>query len=126
MSDHSGANAAYTQVPSILREMNNVLALTADLMKPGGRNLPAIREQRLRQAALMDRIALQEAAEYTPGAAAKAIATAWDTAREVARFDAEHGTHAGPIDPGSSECRQDYRAYLRQEYTSWAQHRADN
>lgn len=110
---------AYAQAPSILREMNHVLALTGQLQQPDGRTPETIREQRLRKAALLDRIELQEVGEYAPGLAPNALATAIHAARELALFDAEHGTSAGPIGPASPECTRDPRAYVRQEYAAW-------
>jgi hypothetical protein len=112
------ANTAYAGAPSILREMNNVLAMTGDLMKPGGRTPHAAREQKLRKAALLDRIALHEAAEYAPDAAAKAMTVAYDAARELVRFDTDHHTAAGPVGPAAPDWARDPRGYVRQEYAA--------
>jgi hypothetical protein len=110
------ANTAYAGAPSILREMNNVLALTGDLMKAGGRTPHAVREQKLRKAALLDRIALHEAAEYAPDVAAKAMAVAYDAARDLVRFDTDHDTADGPVGPTAPDWARDPRGYVRQEY----------
>lgn len=116
------ASTAYAQAPSILREVNNVLSLTGELMRPGGRTPEAVREQQLRKAAVLDRIALQEAAEYAPGVAAGAIETATNAARELIQSDAELGTTAGPVPASSPTWARDPRAYVRQEYAAWARH----
>lgn len=124
--DAPAPDVAYAGAPAIVREISNVLALTTSLHRldrPAGRE----REQRMRKAALLDRIALFEAATYTsaPGGAAEAIATAESGARKLAAYDTEHGTGAGPIGPGSPEWDPSHRPYVRQEYAAWARLHAD-
>jgi hypothetical protein len=115
---HTGAGA-------IVREISNVLALTSALHRIDHPAAGREREQRLRKAALLDRIALFEAAEYAPGVAADAIATAVSAARKLGAYDAEHDTSAGPIGPGSPEWDPCHRPYVRQEYAVWVRLHAD-
>jgi hypothetical protein len=86
---------------------------------PGARKPEAIREQQLRKAALLNRIALQEAARYAPEVAAPAIREARDAARALAMYDRQHGTAAGPDGPDSRVWAGSYRPYVRQEYAAW-------
>ncbi|MFJ2635805.1 hypothetical protein ACIO6U_28175 [Streptomyces sp. NPDC087422] len=111
--------SAYAQAPPIVREISNVLALTRKLTRPTGRTPDAVREQLVRKAAVLDRIALQEAAEYAPAVAAKAIETATDTARKLVQADTADGTTTGPIPASSPTWGSDPRAYVRQEYAAW-------
>jgi hypothetical protein len=118
--DAPAPDAAYPGAPEIVREISNVLALTTRLHRADNRDTATEREQRLRKAALLDRIALFEAAEYAPGVAAEAIAMAEAGARKLAAYDTEHDTSAGPIGPGSPEWDPSHRPYVRQEYATWA------
>jgi hypothetical protein len=110
---------AYDDAPDVLSEMNAVLRLTERLRRPGGRTPEAVREQRLRKAALLDRIALYEVATYSPEVAASAVVAARDAAQAVAAYDRQHGTAAGPDGPDSRIWAGSYRPYVRQEYAAW-------
>jgi hypothetical protein len=117
--DAPAPETAYADAPPVIGEISTVLTLPGRLARPGERTPQAVREQRLRKAALLDRIALREAEEYAPAVAAEAIAAAAAAARDLARYDAEHGTGAGPIGPGSPEWDPSHRPYVRQEYDAW-------
>jgi hypothetical protein len=126
---HTGAGfdaptpaTAYADAPPLIREISTVLTLTVRLVRPGERTGQAVREQRLRKAAVLDRIALEEAETYAPAVAADAVTTAAAAAHALADYDREHGTSAGPIGPGSPEWDPSHRPYVRQEYHVW--HRA--
>lgn len=101
---------AYADVPTVLREMNAVLAMAG--AHPFGED-PG-REFWLRKAVLADRIALQESALYTPDVAAEAVRAANIAAMRLADYDRAHGTAAGPYGPTAG-----LRPYVRQEYAAW-------
>ncbi|WP_433891764.1 hypothetical protein [Streptomyces sp. CA-111067] len=123
--DAPAPDAAYAGAPAIVREISNVLALTTSLHRCDRTADGREREQRLRKAALLDRIALFEATEYAPGVAAEAIATAATAARKLAAYDTEHHTSTGPIGPNSPEWDPCHRPYVRQEYATWVRLHAD-
>ncbi|WP_405728877.1 hypothetical protein OG607_27390 [Streptomyces sp. NBC_01537] len=116
------AEAAYTDAPPIIGEISEVLILSGQLARPGGHTPQAVREQRLRKAALLDRIALQEAADYPPATAA--ISLAATAAAALAQYDSEHGTGTGPVGPSSPQWEPCHRPYVRQEYATWHQHQS--
>ncbi|WKK21677.1 hypothetical protein QZH56_22840 [Streptomyces olivoreticuli] len=111
---------AYEGAPSVMEEMASVLALVKQLHQPGGRSPAAEREQQLRKAALLDRIALKEAATFAPDVAANAVETAEAAAVTFALVDHATGHRAHPEGPRS--CRwaaAGHRGYVRQEYARW-------
>ncbi|WP_369377404.1 hypothetical protein [Streptomyces sp. cg36] len=113
INDPSGPEAAYANAPEIAAEIGWIAKHTntppADAL--------AEREFRLRKAASLDRIALQEEATRPSGLAAEAIATAVQAAEDFATYDAEHG----PLTFRGAELAtaDDFRAYVREEYRSW-------
>ncbi|MEU1311735.1 hypothetical protein ABZ419_22975 [Streptomyces cinnamoneus] len=122
IADHRDASAStvYAAAPSILREMTHVLDLTMDLSRPGGRTETAEREQKLRKAALLDRIALDEAATYAPDVAANAIEAAEEAALSFALYDGDDDYSNDPTGPNARIWAEtSYRGYVRQEYTAW-------
>ncbi|MCF3102964.1 hypothetical protein IPZ58_15390 [Streptomyces roseoverticillatus] len=116
IQDWPDAETAYRGAPPVLKEMNNVLELSLQLGRPGGRTPAAEREQRLRKAALLDRIALDEADTYAPDVAANAVEAAEAAALALARADHEQGSGEPPKD---HEAVASYRGYVRQEYARW-------
>ncbi|MFI1968227.1 hypothetical protein BLA24_20460 [Streptomyces cinnamoneus] len=114
--DWPDAETAYKGAPPVLKEMNNVLGLSLQLGRPGGRTPAAEREQRLRKAALLDRIALDEAATYAPDVAANAVEAAEAAALAFARADHEPGCGEQPM---GHEGEASYRGYVRQAYARW-------
>ncbi|MFC5027153.1 hypothetical protein ACQFX6_19335 [Streptomyces sp. DSM 41987] len=108
---------AYAAAPRILSEINAVLAIVAERAAERRWDLPGSeandREFWLRKAALLDRIALQDA---TPDAMAAAV----EAAGPLVVFDLRHPTFvAGPHGPDSIEWDPSYRPYVRQEYAAW-------
>ncbi|MET9416116.1 hypothetical protein ABZY03_18410 [Streptomyces klenkii] len=110
------AETAYKGAPPVLKEMNNVLELSLQLGRPGGRTPAAEREQRLRKAALLDRIALDEADAFAPDVAADAVGAAEAAALALARTD--HAQGHGEL-PKDHVAVASYRGYVRQEYARW-------
>ncbi|MEU2873506.1 hypothetical protein ABZ769_30615 [Streptomyces olivoreticuli] len=111
---------AYEGAPSVIKEIGNVLELSMELHRPGGRTPAAEREQQLRKAALLDRIALKEAAAFAPDVAANAVETAEAAAVTFALTDHATGHRTHPEGPRS--CRwatAGHRGYVRQEYARW-------
>lgn len=111
---------AYADAPRMLAEMNWVIEQT--VARPYGTDLG--REFRLRKAALLDRIALQESEPCSAKVAAEADAVAEKAAHWFAEYDQERGL--GPADgegwripPDSSEWGRSRRPYVRQEYVLW-------
>ncbi|MEU2873791.1 hypothetical protein ABZ769_32085 [Streptomyces olivoreticuli] len=111
---------AYEDAPSVIKEIGNVLELSMELNRPGGRTPAAEREQQLRKAALLDRIALDESATFAPDVAANAVETAEAAAVTFALADhaTGHRTHGeGPRSPRWAATG--HRGYVRQEYARW-------
>ncbi|MEU5429969.1 hypothetical protein AB0H73_30850 [Streptomyces olivoreticuli] len=111
---------AYEGAPPVMKEMASVLALSKQLRRPGGHTPAAEREQQLRKAALLDRIALKETAAFAPDVAANAVETAEAAAVTFALVDhaTGHRTHGeGPRSPRWATAG--YRGYVRQEYRAW-------
>ncbi|MFF1700035.1 hypothetical protein ACFVXC_41445 [Streptomyces sp. NPDC058257] len=67
----------------------------------------------LRRAALADRLSIAhpEVEEF--------LTDAVQLAHQLAKFDREHDTHAGPHGPGAIEWDPSHRPYVRQEYDHW-------
>ncbi|MEU8547821.1 hypothetical protein AB0C81_12615 [Streptomyces roseoverticillatus] len=116
VQDWPDAETAYKDAPTVLKEINNVLELSLQLGRPGGRTPAAEREQRLRKAALLDRIALDEVGTYAPDVAVNAVEGAEAAALALARADHEQGHRELPKD---HEAVASYRGYVRQEYARW-------
>jgi hypothetical protein len=105
---------AYAHAPSIISELNWLAReMSAHLT---GEPMP--REYWLRKAAVLDRIALDEADTYGPASAAEAALTATLAACQLA--DLDHRSGDGDTDstpdtgPGPSP-----RRYVRQAYLTW-------
>ncbi|MFE7313986.1 hypothetical protein ACFU7T_12885 [Streptomyces sp. NPDC057555] len=112
---------AYAHAPDLRREMHHVLALGAE--RDGRQARPvtgppvdaaaAERAWRLRQAALMDRMALDDP---SPGPAAAAA----ETAEQLVLHDRRHpDLVAGPHHPDATALAPSCRLYVRQEYAAW-------
>jgi hypothetical protein len=112
---------AYAHTPDLHREMHQVLALGAE--RDGRRPRPvtgppvdataAERAWLLRQAALMDRMALDDPG---PGPIAAAAATA----EQLVLHDRHHpDLVAGPHHPDAITLAPSRRLYVRQEYAAW-------
>ncbi|MFE4016287.1 hypothetical protein ACFXPZ_02395 [Streptomyces sp. NPDC059101] len=112
---------AYANAPDLRREIHQVLALGAE--RDGRRTRPvtdpsvdaaaAERAWRLRRAALMDRMALDD-----PGPGPVAAAEA--TAEQLVLHDRRHpDLVAGPHHPDTITLAPGHRRYVRQEYAAW-------
>ncbi|MFF8428895.1 hypothetical protein ACF07Y_27755 [Streptomyces sp. NPDC016566] len=112
---------AYASAPDLRREIHQVLALGAE--RDGRQARPvtgspvdstvAERTLRLRRAALMDRMALDD-----PGPGPIAAATA--TAEQLVLLDRSHPELvAGPHFPDAIALAPRRRLYVRQEYAAW-------
>ncbi|ANZ20723.1 hypothetical protein ACH4YO_32565 [Streptomyces noursei] len=112
---------AYANAPDLRREMHQVLALGAE--RDGRQARPvtdapvdataAERAWRLRQAALMDRMALEDP---RPGP----VAAAAETAEQLVLHDRRHpDLVAGPHHPEAITLAPSHRLYVRQEYAAW-------
>ncbi|GGX47283.1 hypothetical protein [Streptomyces noursei] len=112
---------AYANAPDLRREMHRVLALGAE--RDGRQARPvtgppvdapaAERAWRLRQAALMDRMALDDP---RPGP----VAAAAETAEQLVLHDRRHpDLVAGPHHPEAITLAPSHRLYVRQEYAAW-------
>ncbi|MEV6839037.1 hypothetical protein AB0N17_31760 [Streptomyces sp. NPDC051133] len=109
---------AYANAPDLRREIHQVLALGAERDGRQARTVTgplvdatvAERTWRLRQAALMDRMALGD-----PGPGP--VAAAAETAEQLVLLDRSHpDLVAGPHHPDAITSR---RLYVRQEYAAW-------
>ncbi|OII67462.1 hypothetical protein [Streptomyces sp. CC77] len=104
--------AVYTDAPRILSE----IAWVAEAAM--GRPADDDREFRLRKAALLDRIALEETATYAPEVAAKAVATADEAARRFVAYDVARTGHSQrALDVATAD---DCRDYVREQYRAWS------
>ncbi|ARF59165.1 hypothetical protein B1H19_01385 [Streptomyces gilvosporeus] len=112
---------AYANAPDLRREMHHVLALGAE--RDGRQTRPvtgppvdataAERTWRLRRAALMDRMALDDP---RPGP----VAAAAETAERLVLHDRRHpDLVAGPHHPDTITLAPSRRLYVRQEYAAW-------
>ncbi|GGU52923.1 hypothetical protein GCM10010211_16870 [Streptomyces albospinus] len=112
---------AYANAPDLRREIHQVLALGAE--RDGRQARPvtgppvdataAERTWRLRQAALMDRMALDDRG---PGP----VAAAAETAERLVLLDRRHpDLVAGPHHPDAITLAPSRRLYVRQEYAAW-------
>ncbi|SHM67631.1 hypothetical protein [Streptomyces yunnanensis] len=112
---------AYANAPDLRREMHQVLALGAE--RDGRQARPvtvppvdataAERAWRLRQTALMDRMALDDP---RPGP----VAAAAETAEQLVLHDRCHpDLVAGPHHPEAITLAPSRRLYVRQEYAAW-------
>ena len=112
-NEPSGPDAAYASAPEIAAE-TGWIARHASTPPTDAR---ADREFRLREAAALDRLALQDEATRAPEVAAESIATAVQAAESLAAYDAKHGTltFRGAELAGAD----DFRAYVREEYRAW-------
>ncbi|WP_171166816.1 hypothetical protein [Streptomyces sp. I05A-00742] len=107
-------STAYATAPSIITEITWMARYKAT--RPTGRE-PG-REFWLRKAALLDRIAIKEAASYAPEVAAPAIDAAAGAALQLVRYDA---THDGLSLRGSELITaDDHREYVRRAYLAWS------
>ncbi|MFJ9479992.1 hypothetical protein ACIRRI_34145 [Streptomyces mirabilis] len=110
----SSAPDVYAEAPSITREISWVARTSTD--RPLGQE--ADREFWLRKAALLDRIALAEAATYAPPVSAEAASLAGNAARRLAEYDAAHSG----LSPRGAELvtDTDHREYVREQYREWS------
>ncbi len=110
----------YAGAPSLLRELTDVLELTLHVDQNDEPPYSLEREHKLRRAALLDRIALQETVTRSPDIAAGAVENAEVAAITLAMFDDANNhtaTTGGPRDRVWAQ--SGYRDYVRQEYTAW-------
>jgi hypothetical protein len=110
----SDPDVTYADAPSIISEIGWVTQQAA------GRRLGSElgREFWLRKAALLDRIALQEAAPYAPEVAATAIQTAEGAALGLIDYDSAHtGLSPRGADLATDADRRDY---VREQYSNWS------
>ncbi|MEU6572655.1 hypothetical protein [Streptomyces sp. NPDC046805] len=114
---------AYANAPDLRREMHRVLALGAErdgrqarpLSGPPVDATAAERAWRLRRAALMDRMALDD-----PGPGPGPVAAAAETAEQLVLHDRRHpDLVAGPHHPDAITLAPSRRLYVRQEYAAW-------
>ncbi|MBZ4321467.1 hypothetical protein [Streptomyces huiliensis] len=100
---------AYVNAPSIIAEIGWVARQRAS--EPD-------REFWLRKAAVFDRIAIKEAANYAPEVAASAIEAAGAAALQLVRYDAMHEG----LSPRGLELvtADDHREYVRHAYLAWS------
>ncbi|MFI9203915.1 hypothetical protein [Streptomyces sp. NPDC053048] len=108
------ADDPYAKAPSLLREMADVMDLALQLGQDEEPFPPLEREHRLRKAAMLDRIALQEAATYPPDVAANAAEAAEVAAITLALTDGDKHANDLRVCAWTS-----YRDYVRQEYATW-------
>ncbi|OAR24221.1 hypothetical protein A8W25_17415 [Streptomyces sp. ERV7] len=115
VNDSADPADAYENAPEIAREIGWV----ADRAAAGHPVDPAVgREFWLREAALLDRIALQETAAYAPESAVFAIRTAQEAARRLIAFDS---VHSGLSCRGAELATDaDRRDYVREQYRRWS------
>ncbi|GAA1377240.1 hypothetical protein ACFPK5_00335 [Streptomyces beijiangensis] len=110
---------AYMGAPDVAEETTDLMRVSthlADAYVRGETGSPdeyAGRLYLLRRAALADRLALQhpDVEDFQRDAVR--------LSQELAQYDREHNTHAGPIGPGSPEWDPSARPYVRQEYDHW-------
>lgn len=114
--------AAYADAPSLVSEIGWVARCAAD--RAAGE--PVDREFWLRKAAVLDRIALDEAETYAPETAANSADVAEKAAAVLADFDHAHHTTRGPLRPLLNTSGLSYRPYVRQEYLAWNTKRTDS
>lgn len=106
-------DSPYQDTPSIAAEIAWVAQAAID--RPLG--YAADREFWLRKAALLDRIALREEADFAPEVAASAVTAAEEAARRLAEYDAGH---SGPSFRGADLVTDaDCREYVRTQYVMW-------
>ncbi|WP_058046272.1 hypothetical protein [Streptomyces roseifaciens] len=105
------SHPAYRDAPSLLREMFDVLEMGLEVDPADEDVSESTWAYRVRRAALLDRIALQEAATCPPGIAAEAAETAEIAAWALAVLGHMYGS--GP-DAGVREWPRDY---VRHQYT---------
>ncbi|MEW2029667.1 hypothetical protein AB0901_03945 [Streptomyces roseifaciens] len=104
----------YAEAPSIVSEI--CWLLDQNVNRPFGTEQG--RDFWLRKAAVLDRIAIEEAATYAPPVAANAVETAEEAARRLVEYDV---THSGLSLKGSDVITgDDCRAYVRREYDEWS------
>lgn len=114
--DAPSPEAAYAEAPALASEFVTVLQLVRGLGpdRPAHFPPPSVHERReilLREAAVLDRIAVQDGDG--------AITASARSAHEFARFDREHGTSAAGLGPGAIEWDPSCRPYVRREYLHW-------
>lgn len=114
INEPSGPDAAYADAPEVSAEV----AWIAKTAKARPTSPEADHEYRLRKAAALDRIALQDSAAATPLTAAEAITTAVLAAEALAEYDAKHGSLTFRGAELASD--DDFRAYVREEYRAWS------
>ncbi len=106
-------NAAYAGAPTIAQE----ICLIAEASDSHPTDVSTDREFRLRKAALLDRLALQEQARNGALAAADAEDAANVAAEWLVEYDVAHG---GLSRKGRDlVLAEDYRDYVRTEYAAW-------
>ncbi|WP_354642899.1 hypothetical protein [Kitasatospora camelliae] len=115
------AETAYAGAPSVIGEIGWVAEQAA--LRPIGVQLG--REFWLRKAAVLDRIALNEVAEYSAEVAEDAVQAAASAALRLIEFDEQNHNDSGRSGPGSLRFWDPIvgagrRAYVRQQYLSWS------
>ncbi|AZQ72764.1 hypothetical protein EKH77_17420 [Streptomyces luteoverticillatus] len=121
-ADHHTGDDAYADAPPIVHELADLTDLIscytdAGLLPPSS----VEREFLLRRAALLDRMAIEEAAVSAPVAVEMAVETAEAAALTLSLFDRVKGW-AGEHGPEDRLwARTSHRGYVRQEYAAWLQ-----
>ncbi|MEV6757299.1 hypothetical protein [Streptomyces sp. NPDC051214] len=111
--DHLPPETAYADAPTIAQE----LCLIAEASDSHPTDVSTDREFRLRKAALLDRLALQERARNGGLAAADADEAADVAAEWLVEFDVAH--HRLSRKGMDLVLAEDYRDYVRAEYDAW-------
>ncbi|WP_329492603.1 hypothetical protein OG618_37635 (plasmid) [Kitasatospora sp. NBC_01246] len=121
---------AYTAAPDHPTEMQAIINIGTAAAAAGER-LDQHRPWLLRQAAVIDRTALQSEAEPRRGGLLgdggdgpdwmdeRVTADATGTALALLEYDRAHGGQLGPLDPHAPQQAADPRGYVRAEYLAW-------
>ncbi|MGW1076549.1 hypothetical protein [Streptomyces sp. NPDC002537] len=103
---------AYAGAPSILMEMSWVISQSAPSAE-----WEQGREFWLRKAAMLDRMAIKEAAMYVPGVATGIVESAAQAARALVEYDVEHSGLS--LKGAELITDEDHREYVRHQYHEW-------
>ncbi|OIJ89765.1 hypothetical protein [Streptomyces colonosanans] len=115
---HAPTGTAYATAPSIVQE----ICLIAEASGSGPSDVSGDREFRLRKAALLDCIAVQERARYGVAASADADDAAEVAAEWLVEYDV---AHSGLSRKGRDlVLAEEYRDYVRAEYEAWSRSQA--
>ncbi|MEU1307566.1 hypothetical protein ABZ419_01480 [Streptomyces cinnamoneus] len=120
-ADHHTRDDAYLDAPPIVCELANLTNLISCYTDAGLLPPPVVeREFILRKAALLDRMAIEEAAVSSPMAVEMAVETAEAAALTLSLYDRVEKSWAGEHGPGDRLwARTSHRGYVRQEYAVW-------